>query len=118
MRWKKPDLCILGDLCRSSLNYSFTAWAKPNPAVELSALLDEVIIRIILTTRCTYSIIDVYRGSRFEFRRRRRGGLRRSGVANVSVLQFHDFTDRRESCGNVHAVPNLVHAGSKVGSIL
>ena len=48
MSRQKPDLCILGDLCSSSLDYGFTARAKPNPAVELRSLLDEVVIGIIL----------------------------------------------------------------------
>ena len=118
MSWQKPDLCILSDLRRSSLDYGFTARAKPNPAVELRALLDEVVIGIVLTTRCAYSVIDIDRRSRFEFRRGRRGGLRRSSIADMSVPQSHYFTDRRESCGNVHSVANLIYARSEIGAIL
>src|SRR5437660_841497 len=118
MSWQKPDLRILGDLCTPSLDHGFTARAKPNPAVELRSLLQEVIVRIILTTRCANSVIDVDRGSRFEFRCGRRGGLRRSGIANMSVLQSHYLTDRCETSGDVHSVANLIYARSKVGAVL
>ena len=86
MSGQKADLCILSDLCISTFDYRFTARAEPNPAVKLRSLLDKVVIRMVLGSRCAYSVIDVDRRSRFEIRCWRRGGLRSSRVSDMRVV--------------------------------